>query len=256
MNPIITLTTDFGLDDAYVAAVKGVILGLCEDARLVDVTHLVAPQDVHGGAYHVSTLVNLYPAGTVHLAVVDPGVGSSRKPLLVATKRDFYIGPDNGVLTPALNAAKDVREIANPSYRRESVSATFHGRDIFAPAAAYLASGVPPSEFGPVVSDPVHLERWAVSREGDVVRGHVVHIDRFGSAITNIGRHLIEGDANVVIVRGEAIGPIVTTYADVGVGERLALIGSQETVEISINGGSAVEKLGLRRGDAVDILPG
>jgi len=194
--PIITLTTDFGVADPYVGTMKGVMLAIAHDAHLVDITHEIPPQDVLQTAFVVYTAWPFFPAHTVHLVVVDPGVGSTRRPIAVHTPHGLFVGPDNGVFSYVLaeQPTEAVVELVDPGYRLCQVSQTFHGRDIFAPAAAHLATGIPIDQFGPAVSDPVTLPPPALCIGPDVVSGEVLYVDHFGNAITSIGRLLWRGD--------------------------------------------------------------
>ncbi len=256
MRRFLTLTTDFGTRDTYVAAVKGVVLSHAPDVQILDVTHEIEPQDVVGGSYQVSTLLGLFPEDTIHLIVVDPGVGSARRAIVVDTEAGTYVAPDNGVLTPVFDGVKvrEVREITDMGLVRPRVSSTFHGRDVFAPAAAHLALGVPPARFGDLVEDPVRLNVWDIERGKGRVRGQIVHIDRFGNVITNLSRADLPAERDVEVSVGSTrIRGMSRTYTDVETGGVLALMGSQDTVEISINGGRAAETLSLSRGDRVEI---
>ncbi len=260
MSGIVTLTTDFGLQDAYVGAMKGVILGIAPGARLVDLCHQIPSQDVAAGAFVLYSAYRCFPAGTVHVAVVDPGVGSARRGILVETPSYRFLGPDNGLFSPiyAAEQVERIVEVRNRDLALPEVSATFHGRDIFAPAVAHLCRGVPVDAFGPPVSDPVRLDLWAVAVEAGGVRGHIVHVDRFGNGITNLSRSQIEATAGDRPLRVEAaermFDRLSRTYADVPEGEALVLYGSQDTLEISVNGGSAEETLGVQRGDGVRVV--
>lgn len=257
MDRLVTLTTDFGVRDSYVAAMKGVMLGLVRDLQIVDVTHDIEPQDIAGGAYHTSTLIGLFPPDAIHVVVVDPGVGSNRHPIILQTEAGYYVAPDNGVLTPVLDGTvvRDARVISDLRVMRPTVSATFHGRDVFAPAAGHLALGEPLSHFGPPVEAPVRLPLWDVLRGDGSVRGQIVHIDRFGNAITNLSvADLPDASRLVVTIGSTRIEGLSRTYSDVDADQVLALIGSQDTVEISLNGGNASERLSLTRGDAVEVF--
>lgn len=234
-----TLTTDFGTRDGYVAAMKGVILGLAPGASVVDVSHDVAPGDVRGGAFVLAQAAPYFPAGTVHVAVVDPGVGGAREAVVLDGGAHRFVGPNNGVLALAAPAPRRAHEIAAPSFRRAEVSATFHGRDLFAPAAARLAAGAEVAEAGP----PLPLERLVTL---PAARAEVVHVDRFGNAITSLGA----GEADAVEVAGLRL-PVRRTYGDVEPGAPLAYIGSSGYIEIAVRDGNAAERLGLARGTAV-----
>src|SRR6267143_317131 len=186
MAPIVTLTTDFGARDSYVAAMKGVILGIAREARLVDVSHEVAAHDITEAALALEAAAPFFPSGTVHLAVVDPGVGTARRGLAVAADGHIFVGPDNGLFTPFLDGdGWRAFELAEADYRLPEVSRTFHGRDVFAPAAAHVATGVDPSRLGPRLVDPVRLAWPEVRAVAGAVAGAVVHADRFGNLITS-----------------------------------------------------------------------
>lgn len=194
MAAIVTLTTDFGTRDAYVAAMKGAILGIARSVQLVDVTHEVAPHDVAEGAYALEAAAPYFPPGTVHVGVVDPGVGTARRGLAVVARGQVFVGPDNGLFTPFLGGDDwTAFELAAPEYRLRAVSRTFHGRDVFAPAAAHVAAGVDPARLGPRVTDPVRLPWPAPRRTGAGVAGVVVHVDRFGNLVTSIPAEAVAG---------------------------------------------------------------
>ena len=244
MRPIITLLTDFGTSDGYVAEMKGVLLSRVPDATLVDVTHEIPAQDVESARLTLARVWRRFPAGTVHLAVVDPGVGSQRRAIAVASDGRFLVGPDNGLLSPSLlMIGARVVELPVP----QVASATFHGRDVFAPAAAELAAGTPLEELGSTAGDPIVRRTPEPHRLGDGrVMGEVITVDRFGNAITNlVGRRggMIEIDGMELAVR--------RTYADVEAGTPLALVGSTGLIEVAVREGSAALKLGIRRGTTV-----
>ncbi len=251
--PIVTLLTDFGDRDAYVGVMKGVILGLAPDARIIDLAHGVAPQSVGGAAYLLEPAYPGFPPNTIHVAVVDPTVGTDRVVTAVRTAHGVFIAPDNGLLTPVLEAGgvrRSVRVVGT-----ESASATFHGRDVFAPAAARLAVGGTLSDLGPEFEPAVTIPdyRAGLDEEGDVV-GRVIHVDRFGNAISTIREDDVPAPDRVgfrVTARGRAIGSLERTYADVAPGAALALFGSAGHLEIAVRDGSAAETLGLRPGDPV-----
>lgn len=253
MAAIVTLTTDFGLRDAYVGAVKGALLSVAPGLTVVDLGHEVPPQDILAGAFLLRCAAFEYPPGTVHLAIVDPGVGSDRRPLAVDAAGFRWVGPDNGVLSIALDEPRArTFEITHPDLRRKPLSATFHGRDLFAPAAAHLATGFPVEHVGPPVDDPVALAPMRTRREGDRLFGTVVHVDRFGNLISCIeARDLPPRVALRVAVGGASLVGLVSTYADVEAGQLAALVGSGGLLEIGLRGGSAARRLGLGRGAAV-----
>jgi S-adenosyl-L-methionine hydrolase (adenosine-forming) len=271
---LISLTTDFGLDDGYVGTMKAVIASIAPGAATIDISHAIAPQDVAAAAYILWTSLPYFPPESVHLAVVDPGVGTSRRGIASRTAWGILVGPDNGVFSYVWSAAPPELTVALEAaqYRRAAVSRTFHGRDIFAPAAAHIAAGVPLTALGPVVEEMVRLPVPAMEVSAQVICGEVLYIDHFGNAITSIGRmvwdgalvHLdpvfVEAEARAmhaervaVHAGGRVIGPIRRTYGEVAPGEALALIGSEGLLEIATNGGHGARALGLRVGDVVEI---
>lgn len=253
-NIIITLTSDFG-PGPYVGLMKGVILGLCPKAYLVDMEHGLAPQDVLAGALVLEQAIGVFPQGTVHLAVVDPGVGTGRRPLVVDGAGGRWVGPDNGIFTPVFLADPQARayEISDETLFREPLSATFHGRDIFAPAAAALAAGREPASLGPLVIDPVRLEWPRPRRVGEALVGQVLMADRFGNLMTNLSRSEVEeflgGQTALVSMAGGAVEGISTTYGQSKPQQLLALFNSQGRLELAVNQGSFLERLGLKPGN-------
>ena len=268
MNPapcIITLTTDFGTSDAYVGVMKGVILGINPNVRIVDLTHAVPPQDVHEAAFLIQSAYRYFPKGTVHLIVVDPGVGSDRRAIVYQTERAFFVCPDNGILTYLLQEVENEEEqsgnvvaVQNRDYFLPEVSNTFHGRDIFAPVAAHLSLGVPLAEIGPSVENLVRLQIPTVEISGDKLIGKIIKVDRFGNLITNISSGdlgaFLENVVSYEIKAGNVrLNRLNRAYAESEVGEPLAIIGSSGLLEIAVNGGNAERHLGLKRGDAVAV---
>jgi S-adenosylmethionine hydrolase len=252
--PIITLTTDFGLRDPFVGIMKGVILGICPAARLVDLSHEVSPQDVFEGALLLESSARFFPPGTVHLAVVDPGVGSRRRGLAISAAGQQFVGPDNGLLTAMLNEPGwRAVSLENPDYRLAEVSRTFHGRDVFAPAAAHLAAGVALERLGPPVRDPVRLYLPDCRLEDGALVGEVIGADRFGNLITSLTAWRM-GEAGAdwqVELGGRVLGSLVNCYAQGREGEASAVIGSTGRVEIFVRNGSALALLGAGRGTPV-----
>lgn len=257
-RPIITLTTDFGYADAYVGAMKGVILGICPNAALVDISHEIHPQAVRQAAYVLSAAAPYFPPGTVHLVVVDPGVGTSRHPVAVATQRPaYYVAPDNGVLSLAIasDPAHQAVQLTEPRFRRPEVSATFHGRDLFAPVAAHLARGLALHELGEPfpASDlmALPLSQYILPDTG-IWQAEVLHIDHFGNLITSF---VPPGstDRLAVTAGGKRIPRVARTFADVAPGELLAYVGSSGYLEIAVREGNAHSTTGLRVGDPVQI---
>ncbi|MEM2105185.1 MAG: SAM-dependent chlorinase/fluorinase [Candidatus Bathyarchaeia archaeon] len=257
-NPIITLTTDFGLKDPYVAEMKAVILGICPNAQIIDITHQIEKFNIRIGAYMLACAAPYFPKSTVHVAVVDPGVGTRRRPLLIETRKDLFIGPDNGVLALAAKAQgiKRVYEISNRNFMLQRISNTFHGRDIFAPAAAHIANGVPPSEFGPEIEEITIPEFAKLVKRKDAIIGEVLHVDSFGNIVTNFGDKELKlmGISETVDVKLKdklLALKLCKAYAEVPPKQSLAIIGSHNFLEISINQGSAAEKFKVKAGDKI-----
>ena len=250
---IITLTTDFGDHDPYVGIMKGVILGLAPEARIVDLTHQIPPQNIDEAAFTLQSAQPYFPPGTVHLAVVDPGVGSARRPLLVSTGREIYVGPDNGLFSFAL-AFPDAQAWAldRPEHWLPDVSRTFHGRDIFAPVAARAALGVPPPALGSPVSAPVVRPPLRAEQLGNgEITGHVIHVDRFGNLITNIPGDWLTGHEWTCEIAGVQMRGPALTYAAARRGELLLLVSSNGTAEIAAREANAAARLGARSGTRV-----
>lgn len=260
MSQFLTLTTDFGIVDGYVGAMKGVIYDIAPAIQVVDITHQVPSQDIAAGAFAMCSACRFFPEGTVHIGVVDPGVGSERREIVVETTRFIFVGPDNGLFSPFYETEQIQRIVAieNPDFMRSEVSATFHGRDIFAPVGAHLLQDVLCEVIGQEIVDPVKLDLWSVVERPDGLVGRVVNIDHFGNAVTMISRSQILdafGDGQVQIVVGENhFEQICHTYTGVETGHALVLYGSLDTLEISINGGSAAKVHGIKRGDEVRVL--
>ncbi len=257
---IITLLTDFGSVSPYPAEVKGVLLTLCR-ATIVDITHDVPPRGIAWAAHLLAAVAPTFPAGTVHLAVVDPGVGTPRRPLAVASGGQFLVGPDNGLLMPAAKTLGTPRVyvIDVDRFARRPLSDTFHGRDLFAPAAAALAGGLPIEAIGPPAPSPVDLPERTPAREPRVLKGQVDSCDPFGNLVTNIpGAWLdqVSGTLALESVRGPKALRRGRTYADGTGDELLVLVGSSGTVEIAINGGDAGRALGLGPGEPVILRVG
>lgn len=247
----VTLLTDFGTADGYVAAMKGVIAAISPAAVIDDASHEIAPGDVRAGAWALGAYWRLYPPATVHVAVVDPGVGSARRPLAIEVEERIIIAPDNGLVTEVLmgSEATHTVEIRNLPLLHGDISATFHGRDVFAPAAALILSGLSLPEVGPPITDPVLLPATSPVRDGDMIVGSIVHVDRFGSLITDIPGPAVQG--GFVEVEGGRHVPVLRTYTDVKSGEGVALIGSRGFVEVSVRDGNAAQVFGVGRGATV-----
>ena len=258
--PVITLLTDFGLGDGFVGVMKGVIWGICPHVQIADISHEITPQDVLQGAYVLQRAYGFFPSGTVHLAVVDPGVGTGRRPLALRAGEWFFVGPDNGLFTPVFEQAEEggwrfeVIHLTESKYWLSHVSRTFHGRDIFAPVAAYLASGVPLEEFGSAIHDPMRI---AISRAERTTSGWIAHIlviDRFGNLATDLlVQELTEPEKALIRIGGLEIRGITQTYGDHPPGSLIALTDSEGRLEVALVNGSAAHLLGVKTGDSLEI---
>lgn len=255
---VITLTTDFGLRDPFVGIMKGVILGINAEVKLVDVSHEIASFDTLEAAFALVRSYSYFPDGTIHVAVIDPGVGSARRPILASTGRAHFIGPDNGVfsLIYECEPSTAVRHITADRYFLKSVSHTFHGRDIFAPAAAWLSQGVPPEELGPRITDAVRLPIAAPERAADgAINGAVIHVDKFGNLFTNLRpTDFPRRQRFRLLVNDREISRLVEGYAEGEPGELFAIVGSAGFVEIAANQSSAAAELRAGRGAAVRLV--
>lgn len=247
---LITLTTDFGLADPFAGVMKGVILGIDPGAVIVDLTHQVPSFDVEHAAWLLHDSCRYFPDGSIHVAVVDPGVGSSRRPILVEGGGQYFVGPDNGIFSFFLDGGTTYH-LTESRYFLPDTSATFHGRDIFAPVAAHLSKGVMPREMGRVIADPVRLDLPRPVMKHGKLKGVVISLDRYGNAVTNlVAPPRAEQAGRRVSVRGHRLG-FASCYADVRPGEAAAIGGSSGRVEIFVNQGSAAALLGIMRGDEV-----
>ncbi|MDX2075425.1 MAG: SAM-dependent chlorinase/fluorinase, partial [bacterium] len=272
------LLTDFGLDDIYDGVMKGVIKSICPDATLIDITHAIAPQHVRQAAFALMNSYSYFPKGTIFLVVVDPGVGTSRLPIAVEAGGYIFIAPDNGVLAYTLSHFPDKRiyELSSSQYRLPTVSNTFHGRDIFSPAAAHLANGVPLSQMGPELGDMIQLPLPELTIQETQIDGEVMHIDRFGNIITSIGQlHWVDSHRLVlrpifgdkgnlpiestlarVVVNETEIYEIRVSYAESMRGDLVALVGSSSYLEIAVNQGNAAARLNVSVGDRIQLTLG
>jgi S-adenosylmethionine hydrolase len=254
---MITLTSDFGLKDPYVAEMKGAILTINPNANIIDITHGVEKFNIRMGAFMLASAVPYFPKGTVHLAVVDPGVGTERRAILVQTKQGFFVGPDNGILILAAQnqGIEHMYQLDNPKFMLPKVSSTFHGRDVFAPAAAHLDKGLKPSEFGPEINDATTPEFASVKRRNGSLIGEVLHVDGFGNLITNINQNEM-AQAKTVNVKLQNLSLNLTfgkTYAHAKPQQPIALIGSHGFLEIALNQDSAAEKFHAKAGDKIEV---
>ena len=249
---IITLTTDFGLDDAYVGVVKGVIIGIFQNATIIDISHNIEPQNIQQASFILRSSVHFFPKGTVHLAVVDPGVGTSRRQILVQTKDYFLVGPDNGIFSDFIKNNAIVFHLNRPEFFLKQISQTFHARDVFAPVAAYLAKGISPEKMGTRINDPKLLSLPAPNYESNKILGQVIHIDRFGNLITNISQEQVPENA-VVRILGKEIQGLAKSY-DSQKGTLVAIIGSSGFLEISLASDNAARRLKAVVGQAVEVI--
>lgn len=259
-HPIVTLLTDFGHQDPFVGIMKGVVLGLCPDARVVDLCHETAAYDVLAGSFLLQSAVRFFPPGTIHVAVVDPGVGGPRRPILACIDDQLFVAPDNGLLSYPMagGTVRTVRAITAGEYLLQPVSATFHGRDVFAPVAGHLARGVPPERFGPEVADAVRLTLPRPSHDASgTLTGQVIWIDRFGNCITNIGRDDVEAftagsKGHIrILLGGRPVGGLVQFFGEACPGGRAAIIGSTGHLELFAHRGNLARQWGVLPGAAV-----
>jgi len=257
---IVTLTTDFGLKDGNVGVIKGVIWGIAPDAQIADISHSISPQNIREGALILARSVYYYPSGSIHVAVVDPGVGTSRRPVAARLGAQRFVGPDNGLITLLLERAErelwpvEIVHLDKPQYWLPEVSHVFHGRDIFAPVAGYLAAGVSLEMLGSPINDPVRLQLPEPERTESGLRGEVIHIDHFGNISTNIRyEHLGEGLNATVRLGGIEVHGLVKTFGERPAGELIALYGSTGNLLVAVVNGSASQRLDTKVGDEVEV---
>jgi S-adenosyl-L-methionine hydrolase (adenosine-forming) len=244
-EPILTLTTDFGLADHYVGVMKGVILDVCPRARIVDISHQVTPYAIAEAAYLIAQSYRWFPKKTVHVVVVDPGVGSERRAILVEAAGQYFVGPDNGVFSMVMAREKyKARVIANERYFRRPVSRTFQGRDVFAPSGAHLAAGVPAARMGKTCLDAVRV---------NLTPPQVLHIDHFGNIVTNLRANDLKVERASLKIGRATLSRVATHYAEMEPGRLFLIEGSSGYVEVSMNRGSAAERIGCRAGDMIQI---
>ncbi len=259
-TPIITLMTDFGYKDAFVGTMKGVILGILPEARIIDLTHGISPMNILGAAYVLKTAYPYFPEDTVHICVVDPGVGSARNPIAVRACGQCFVGPDNGIFGYVLQNCSDFDcvKINSEKYSLPNCSATFHGRDIFSPVGALIARGKALNDIGSPLENPFIPPGLLPEILPDSIKGQVIHIDHFGNAITNITQEYVSGkfsNRNIaVLLNGQRIPGPYRTYSDVQPYTPIALFGSEGHLEISVNLGSAEKELGVAVGAMVSVV--
>jgi S-adenosylmethionine hydrolase len=259
--PILTLTSDFGLTDHYVAAMKGVILTICPQARIVDISHGVGPFEIAEGAYLIAQAYPSFPPKTVHVVVVDPGVGTARRPILLEAAGQYFVGPDNGVLSMIYSREKHkVRLISNDRYFRQPVSRTFHGRDIFSPVAAHLAAGVPPSRMGKLIQDYLRPSFEKPQRTGKRTwTGRILRIDHFGNIVTNFQAAEfpdLDRQNFSLSIGPRQVGVMAHNYAECGPGELFLIVGSSGSLEVSVSQGSAAKAIGCETGAPAELRIG
>lgn len=258
---IISLTTDFGIRNGFVGVLKGVIYKIAPDVKIADISHMIAAQDIHEGAFALWRAYSFFPRNTVHVYVVDPGVGTKRRPLAARLGDHYFVGPDNGLLTPIIedaereNTKMEFVELDNPKYFLPKVSRTFHGRDIFAPVAAHLANGVSLSELGRAFNDPVRLEMSHPEKTSRGFNAHVTVIDIFGNISTDLSASALQGRTDVLFrLRGAEVNGVIESYGHRSAGDLVALVDSEDFIEIAVVNGSAAQKLGAQVGDVVDVI--
>ena len=259
--PTISLTTDFGLKDGFVGTLKGVIWSICPSAQIADISHSITPQNVLEGAFVLGRAYPFFPPGAVHLAVVDPGVGTPRRPLAARLGAHFFVGPDNGLFTPMLLDAEkngwpvEIVHLTNADYFLAEVSHTFHGRDIFAPVAAHLANGVLLANFGPAISDPVRLSMPQPEKTPTGWCAHITVVDIFGNLTTDLPASALVGVESVIFtLRARKVHGLVTSYGHKQSGELVALVDSENFIELAIVNGSAAQIIGAQVGDEVEVV--
>jgi S-adenosylmethionine hydrolase len=260
--PVVTFTTDFGAHDGYAGAMKGVVLSIAPRAVLVDITHGIPAQDVAAGAVALAQAAPLFPPGSIHVAVVDPGVGGERADLLVESGGSLFIGPDNGVLSLAARPPRRIYWIEASTFRRDPVSPTFHGRDVFAPTAGRLAAGASPADAGPSVPKMIDVGAPPIHRRDGAVEGEVIHVDGFGNLITSLPVEALArsetGEVGIEVdgTEGRFEPRLGRTFSDVDPGALIAYIGSGGQLEIARRDGSAALHIGARRGTSVRVRSG
>jgi S-adenosylmethionine hydrolase len=263
-TPIVTLLTDYGTKDHFVAAIKGVILSIAPQVQIIDITHEIPPHDILEAGFVLRSCYSQFPTRTIHMVVVDPTVGSTRKPIIVATDNYYYVAPDNGVLSLIydVDPVSTVVEISSEHLMLPEISKTFHGRDIFAPAAAWLTRGTDMLNFGDPITEYTIIPLPKAKMVGEaLLKGTVIHVDRFGNLITNISREdyqaareKVPGDGFKVLLAKQEINGLKEYYAEAQKGESIALFGSSNLLEIAQNQGSAARTLGVARGAEVGLL--
>jgi len=258
-RPLVTFTTDFGLSDWFAGTMKGVVLGIAPQTQVVDISHSVPAGNIRAGAFALRSACRFFPKGAVHVAVVDPGVGSHRRSIAVRTRHYIFVGPDNGVLSWALDCEEvvSVHSLDHSQYFLPQVSRTFHGRDVFAPVAAHLANGLPVARLGWKLTDYVRLPWPAPRMQDSGILGEILYIDRFGNAITNLDTaclsEAVTGRQVEILLGRKRVGPLAPCYDSVPKGKPVAVIGSSGFLEIAVNGGNAAQSLKIQVGTPVTV---
>lgn len=258
MPPILTLTTDFGQNDPFVGIMKGVILNIAPTAQIVDLTHQIEPQNITQAAQIIKSASSWFPKGTVHLAVVDPGVGGPRRPIAVRAGKHYLVGPDNGIFSATIDSKSKTYELTEKKYFLKPLSSTFHGRDLFAPAAAWIAKGIPLTKMGRPVENPVILKLPQPTMKNGKLEGEIIHIDRFGNLTTNISAGLLQETfrnskpLKIRVGKKQTYGP-VTRYNQCETGEIAGIINSWDHLEIFCREGNAARKLKCKAGAKVTV---
>lgn len=258
---VLSITTDFGITNGFVGVMKGVIYGIAPDVKIVEITQLISPQNVREGAYAMWRAVPFFSPGSVHIGVVDPGVGTKRRPIGARLGEQYFIAPDNGLLTPLILDAEqngdpvEFVHLDNPKYWLPKISNTFHGRDIFAPTGAHLAAGVSLQEMGTPIDDPIRLDMPRPEKTEDGWLAHVTIIDIFGNLTTDLPAKALDGHGDVLIqIRDHEIDGIVESYGHRQPGELVAVVDSEYYIEVAVVNGSAAKKLGAQVGDLVEFI--
>ncbi|SRR6266545_1342811 len=257
----ISLTTDFGLRNEFVGVMKGVIYKIAPEAKIVDITHSIAAQDIHEGAFALWRAYSFFAKGTVHVYVVDPGVGTKRRPIAARVGEYYFVGPDNGLITPIVEDAERNKQVIefihldNPKYWLPKVSHTFHGRDIFSPVAAHVANGVLLQEMGTPLTDPVHIKLPRPERTSTGWRAHITVVDIFGNLTTDLPFEELHGRTDVLFrLRGAEVKGISESYGYKQSGDLIAVVDSENYIEIAVVNGSAEERLDAKVGDVVEVV--
>ncbi len=258
---VLSITTDFGLTNGFVGVMKGVIYSIAPDAKIVDISHLISAQNVLEGAYAMWRAAPFFPPGSVHVGVVDPGVGTNRRPMGARLGDQYFIAPDNGLLTPLISDAERKGEVVefvhldNPKYWLPKISNTFHGRDIFAPTGGHLVAGVPLSELGTPINDPVLLDMPRPEKTENGWLAHVTIIDIFGNLTTDLPAESLDGRRDLIVrIRNREIDGIIDSYGHRVVGDLVAVVDSEYYIEVAVVNGSAARTLGAQVGDTVEVI--